>query len=71
MLTFFGAALPLAPRTSFDDSPVNGAVIHLHPPFLHEFCAMARAQRVRYIPSAGRGRARWAVAIAATRRGGA
>src|SRR5262249_16428087 len=35
----------------FDDPSVNGGVIHLHPPFLHEFFDMARAQRVRHIPA--------------------
>ena len=33
-----------------DDPSVHGGVIHLHPPFLHEFFNMARAQRVRHIP---------------------
>src|SRR2546421_12808856 len=35
----------------FDDPSVNRGVIHLHPPFLHEFFDMARAQRVRHIPA--------------------
>src|SRR5262245_52888282 len=35
----------------FDDPSVNGGVIHLHPPFLHEFFDIARAQRVRHIPA--------------------
>ena len=35
----------------FDDPPVNGGVIHLHPTFLHEFFDMARAQRVGHIPA--------------------
>jgi hypothetical protein len=38
-------------RAIFDDPPVNGGVIHLHPPFLHEFFDMARTQRVRHIPA--------------------
>src|SRR4030095_2900502 len=37
--------------TIFDDPPINGGVIHLHSPFLHEFFDMARAQRVRHIPA--------------------
>src|SRR6266568_6812403 len=38
-------------RAISDDPSVNGGVIHLHPPFLHEFFDMARAQRVRHIPA--------------------
>src|SRR5262249_17109071 len=38
-------------RAIFDDPPVNGGVIHLYPPFLHEFFDMARAQRIRHIPA--------------------
>src|SRR5262245_52952036 len=34
-----------------DHQPVNGGVIHLNPPFLHEFFNMARAQRIRHIPT--------------------
>jgi hypothetical protein len=49
---------PLAPMKRlfelwaiFDDPSVHGGVIHLHPPFLHECFDMARAQRVRHIPT--------------------
>jgi hypothetical protein len=35
----------------FDDSPVNGGVIHLHPTFLHAFFDMACAQGIRHIPA--------------------
>jgi hypothetical protein len=36
--------------TILDDPPVDGQVIHLHPPFFHEFLDMACAQRLRHIP---------------------
>jgi hypothetical protein len=49
---------PLAPVKGFlelgaifDDLAVDGGVIHLHPPFLHEFFDMARAQRIGQIPA--------------------
>ena len=32
-------------RTILDDPPVDGRVIHRHPPFFHKFFDMARAQR--------------------------
>src|SRR4030095_5943504 len=35
----------------FDDPSVNGGVIHLHPALLHEFFDVARAQRVRQVPT--------------------
>src|SRR5262245_49388575 len=38
-------------RAVLDDPPVNGGVIDLDPPFLHEFFDMARAQRIRHIPA--------------------
>src|SRR5437870_5389176 len=37
-------------RAVFDDPPVNGGVIDLHPPFFHEFFDMACAQRIRHVP---------------------
>lgn len=33
----------------FHDPPVNGGVIHPHPPFFHEFFHMADAQRISQI----------------------
>jgi len=35
----------------FDDPSINGGVIHLHPALLHEFFDVARAQRVRQVPT--------------------
>ena len=37
-------------RAVFDDPPVHGGVIDLHPPFFHECFDMAWAQRIRYVP---------------------
>ena len=35
----------------FNDPPVDGGVIHVHPAFEHELFDMARAQGVRHIPA--------------------
>jgi hypothetical protein len=35
----------------FDDSAVDGGVIHVDPTFLHEFFDMACAQGIRHIPA--------------------
>jgi hypothetical protein len=39
-------------RTVLDDPAMHGGGSHLHPPFLPAFFAMARAQRLRPIPTA-------------------
>src|SRR5262245_41009651 len=38
-------------RTVLNDPPIDCGVIPLHPPFLHEFFDVARAQWIRYIPA--------------------